>query len=224
MNHCFTIPGNEIAALTWFGRQNCNICFAHTAGRAIFHRMSAALSASNANLNQVRADFALAWFCVRSQPKHEHIAAAHLGRFDDVEVFNPRIRFTRSTRKGPVWVTDSLFPNYLFARFNWKSSLSKVRYSAGVSNVVHFGLKWPTVPDEAIEELRRTLGKDHVHEIPPVTVGDTVDISGGAFHGLQGVVTRLMPAKERVKVLLDFLGRQTMIEVPVKSLVKNPTF
>ena len=186
--------------------------------------MSATLFTSSAKSRQADAESALAWFCVRSQLKHEHIAAAHLARFDDVQVFNPRIRFARSTRKGPVWVTESLFPNYLFAQFNWKSSLSKVRYSAGVSHVVHFGNKWPTVPDEVIEELRLTLGADAIHEIPPVAVGDTVDISGGVFHGLQGVVTRLLPAKERVKVLLDFLGRQTMIEVPVNSIVKKPVF
>src|SRR5262245_22523389 len=125
--------------------------------------MSVALLTSNPGLQQASAERARAWFCVRSQVKHEHIAAAHLARFDDVEVFNPRIRFARSTRKGPVWVTESLFPNYLFARFNWKSGLSKVRYSAGVSHVVHFGSKWPTVPDAVIEELRLTLGPGEVH-------------------------------------------------------------
>ena len=186
--------------------------------------MSAGSSTSEPGSHRANAETALAWFCLRSQPKHEHIAAAHLARFGDVDVFNPRIRFTRSTRKGPIWVTESLFPNYLYARFNWKSNLSKVRYSPGISSVVHFGTRWPTVPDEAIDQLRLTLGKDQIHEIPPVAVGDTVDIAGGAFHGLQGVVTRLMPAKERVKVLLDFLGRQTMIEVPLSSLVKKPAF
>ena len=163
-----------------------------------------------------------AWFCVRSHPKHEHIAAAHLAKFDDVTVFNPRIRFARSTRQGPVWVTESLFPNYRFARFDWKTGLAKVRYAAGVSQVVHFGTLWPTVPDEVIEQLRLTLGKDEIHEIPPLAVGDTVDISGGALHGLQGVITQLLPARERIKVLLDFLGRQTMVEVPVKAIVKKP--
>ena len=186
--------------------------------------MSTALSASEASPSQLSAETASAWFCIRSQPKHEHIAAAHLARFDDVEVFNPRIRFARATRKGPLWVVESLFPNYLFARFNWKSGLSKVRYSPGVSTVVHFGTRWPTLPEEVVEQLRQTLGKDQVHEVPPVAVGDTVDIAGGAFHGLQGVVTRLLPARERVKVLLDFLGRQTMIEVPVSSIVKKAAF
>src|SRR5687768_2875491 len=59
----------------------------------------------------------VAWFCLRSQPRHEHIAARQLAQMSDVEVFNPRIRFARPTRHGPAWVTESLFPNYLFARF-----------------------------------------------------------------------------------------------------------
>ena len=42
-----------------------------------------------------------AWFCVRSQPKHEHIAAANLRRNPDIDVLNLRIRFKRSTRRGP---------------------------------------------------------------------------------------------------------------------------
>jgi transcriptional antiterminator RfaH len=165
-----------------------------------------------------------AWFCLRSHLKHEHIAAAHLAKFDDVTVFNPRIRFARSTRQGPVWVTESLFPNYLFARFDWKTGLAKVRYATGVSQVVHFGALWPTVPEEVIEQLRLTLGKDEIHEIPPLAVGDTVGISGGALHGLQGVITQLLPARERIKLLLDFLGRQTMVEVPVMAIVKKPVY
>jgi hypothetical protein len=33
-----------------------------------------------------------AWFCVRSQPKHEHIAAAHLKQEPGIEVYLPRIQ------------------------------------------------------------------------------------------------------------------------------------
>src|ERR1043166_9701891 len=81
----------------------------------------------------------VAWFCLRSQPKHEHIAARHLRQIENVEVFNPRIRFPRSTPAGKVIVTESMFPNYLFARFDWKLLLTRVHYAPGVSGVVHFG-------------------------------------------------------------------------------------
>ena len=41
-----------------------------------------------------------AWFCVRSQPKREHIAAAHLRNLVEVEVFCPRLRIRKATRRG----------------------------------------------------------------------------------------------------------------------------
>ncbi len=48
--------------------------------------------------------------------------------------------------------------------------------------------------------------------------GDTVQIASGAMHGLQAVVRRVMPAKQRVAVLLDFLGRQTAVELDRRAL------
>ena len=162
-----------------------------------------------------------AWFCLRSQPKHEHIAAAHL-RQCDVEFFLPRIRFKRTTRTGPAWVVEALFPNYLFARFDWVNSFRLVCHCPGVSEVVHFGRQWPVVPDEAIEEIRVCLGNDEIHTISPdVSPGDTVRIAGGCMHGLQAIVAQVMPGEKRVGVLLEFLGRQTNVKLDVGMIVKE---
>jgi transcriptional antiterminator RfaH len=165
---------------------------------------------------------AVAWFCLRAQPKHEHIAAGHLRQMEGVDVFNPRIRFKRSTRNGPALVTESMFPNYLFARFDWKASLTRVHYPPGVSGVVHFGSKWPTVPDHAIEELRALIGQEGVHVVSnELAPGDEVTVSGTAFHGLQAVVTQVMPGKQRVMVLMEFLGRQSTVEVGVSAVIRR---
>src|SRR6185312_13830264 len=59
-----------------------------------------------------------AWFCLRTHPKHECVAAAQLRQEANIEVFLPRIRFKRATRCGPAWVTEALFQNYLFAKFD----------------------------------------------------------------------------------------------------------
>jgi transcriptional antiterminator RfaH len=97
-----------------------------------------------------------------------------------------------------------------------------VHYAPGVSGVVHFGTRWPTVPEEVIQGIRALLGENEIHVMPSdLAPGDTVQIAGGMFHGLQAVITQLMPGRKRVLVLMDFLGRQTTVEVPVVSVVKQ---
>src|SRR5882724_3194707 len=136
-----------------------------------------------------------AWFCIRAQLRHEHIAAAQLKMEEGIEVYLPRIRFKRSTRRGPVWFTEALFPNYLFARFEFGACARKLHHARGVHGIVHFGKQWPAIPDGVISELRRTIGAEQVHVMESqLEPGETVHVSGGAFHGLQAVVTRVMPA------------------------------
>jgi transcriptional antiterminator RfaH len=143
---------------------------------------------------------------------------------EGIEVFNPQIRFARPTRTGPLWVTESLFPNYLFVRFDWKISLPRVHYAPGVSGIVHFGSRWPAVPDQAIEELRANLGPQDVHVIPKeFAPGERIQVAGGIFHGLTAVITQVMPGKDRVLILMDFLGRQSTLELAVTSIVKHVT-
>jgi transcriptional antiterminator RfaH len=161
-----------------------------------------------------------AWYCVRSQLRHEHIAAAHLVQDLDLAVFLPRIRFRRLTRQGSRRVTEPLFPAYLFARFKWAEHLRAVQHARGVAQVVHFGERWPTVPDEVIDLLRGEVGSDEIHEVRgELRAGDEVRLVGGAMHGLSAVVTHALPARQRVAVLLEFLGRQVKVEVAQEGVL-----
>src|SRR5712664_1504893 len=102
-------------------------------------------------------DTQLAWACIRTHPKHEHIAAAQLSYVSGVEVFNPQLRLERQTRRGRMRTTESLFVNYLFARFVIETTLERVRYTPSVKTVLQFGERIATIPDVVIEELRQTL-------------------------------------------------------------------
>jgi transcriptional antiterminator RfaH len=162
------------------------------------------------------------WFCVRSQPKHEHVAAAHLKKISGVEVFLPRIRFKRATVRGAVWTTEALFPGYLFARFVWPDQLRAVQSARGVSGVVHFGERWPTLAETLIADLRAALGAEELHVVDAALApGDVVRIAEGGMKGLLAVVSRVNSGRERVAVLLDFLGRQTTVELPAAALVRE---
>src|SRR5436309_15593038 len=98
-----------------------------------------------------------AWFCIRTHLKREHIAAAHLRQHPDVEVFNPQLRLLRSTRRGRRWSTESLFPNYLFARFTLDSLMERIRYTPAVKFPVRFGDRVPEIPNAVIDDLRQRL-------------------------------------------------------------------
>jgi transcriptional antiterminator RfaH len=156
---------------------------------------------------------------VRTYPKHEHIAAAQLRQEPDIEVFLPRIRFRRSTRLGPAWVNEALFRDYLFARFELSTALRRVKHSRSVRDVIHFGDRWPTVPETIIAQLQDAMGGEDLRLIEdPLQPGDSVRIASGAMSGLEAVVTRVMPSKQRVALLLDFLGRQTAVEMDRNDL------
>jgi transcriptional antiterminator RfaH len=160
-----------------------------------------------------------AWFCVLTQSKREHIAARWLETHLDIEVFTPRIRFRRTQSRGLVWFTEALFPNYLFARFDLAAWIQHVDFAPGSRGVVRFGDHCPTIPEPVIANLQACVGPDQLRTLDqPLQPGETVQLADGAFLGLQAVVARVMPARQRVTVLLDFLGRQTALELDSTAL------
>ena len=161
-----------------------------------------------------------AWFCIRTQPKSEHIAAGHMRTFEDVEVYCPRLKFRRMTRRGPVWFTEALFPGYLFARFVPMESQREVAAARGVTTIVRFGEFPAAIPDETIAALREHMGEEDCKTIDDeVREGDNVTITDGIFKGLMTVVTQLTPASERVRVLVEFLGECREVEVERRQVL-----
>jgi len=161
-----------------------------------------------------------AWFCVRSHPKREHIAAAHLRMLPEIEVFCPRLRIRKATRRGVVTFVECLFPNYLFAKFDVKSLLDKVKHSPSVSTIVHFGYRIPTISDEVIAELSSSFPENEILDCDRhVEAGDEVTIGEGPFMGMKATVLRVMSPYQRVEVLLDLLGRATPVVVNPSVLV-----
>jgi transcriptional antiterminator RfaH len=166
------------------------------------------------------ADGQRCWFCVQTHPKHEHIAATGLAKIGGFEVFNPRIRIRRATKRGPVWFVESAFPGYVFVCFNLQLHIDAVRYCSSVSRVVHFQFGYPSIPEFELNELRAIFGsEDMLIYDTEVSIGDSVRIVGGAFHDLVAVVQQVRPARQRVQALLEFLGRMTTVEVDLHNVV-----
>lgn len=160
-----------------------------------------------------------AWYCARTKPKHEHIAAANIRKNLGLEVFHPRLRLERATRRGAVWVVEPLFPCYLFVRMVLSREIGGVQYTNGISSLVHFGNRIPEVNDSVIEELQECFEAGEPLPVEDrISPADEVTVADGAFAGMNAVVLRVMPARRRVQVLLDILGRPTPVEVDRRSV------
>jgi transcriptional antiterminator RfaH len=167
-----------------------------------------------------RQNSVLAWYCARTKPKHEHIAAANLRKNLGLEIFLPRLRVEKATRRGAVRGIEPLFSCYIFLRCVLGEKLAEIKHVNGLRTLVHFGLKIPTIADAVIAELRESFANEE-----PVPVerellpGDEVALAGGNFDGMRARVLRNLPAGRRVQILLDILGRQTPVEVDRGAIV-----
>jgi transcriptional antiterminator RfaH len=160
------------------------------------------------------------WFCLRAQPKREHIAAACLRQISEVEVFCPRLRFKRLTNRGPVWFVEAMFPGYLFARFDYTNFNRRIRQGPGISGFVQFGERLAMLPEPLIQEIRGQTAGDEVIEIhPELEPGRMVQVARGPFLGLEAVITRLIPAKQRVEILIEWMGRSLHAETSVDDIL-----
>src|SRR5271168_1848218 len=130
----------------------------------------------------------LAWYCARTKPKHEHIAAANISRKLGLEVFHPRLRLERATRRGIMRVVEPLFPCYIFVRCVLEKCLDDIRHTTGISSLVHFRQRIPAVPDAAIDELKQCFEAEEPMAMEDgVKAGAEVTIVEGAFMGFSGM-------------------------------------
>jgi transcription antitermination factor NusG len=51
--------------------------------------------------------------------------------------------------------------------------------------------------------------------------GDSVRIVQGPLQGMSAVVSQALSSRERVAVLMDFLGRQTCVEVSAEDVARE---
>ncbi|MES2474525.1 MAG: transcription termination/antitermination NusG family protein [Verrucomicrobiota bacterium] len=166
------------------------------------------------------------WFCVRCQTKREHIAAGHLRELEGVEVFCPRLRYRKATRRGKIWWVEPMFPGYVLAKFSIAEMERAVTFCQGVRGLVRFGSGIPPVPESFVEAIRREIrdrkdadADEMITLSPTLEPGDEVEIAHGPFQGMQGTVISVPSATERVKILLEFLGKPHAVDMDFFSIL-----
>ena len=173
---------------------------------------------------QVQAD--ARWYVVRTHLKQEDRAEGNL-KLQTIEIFAPKLQEARCnefTRKI-TYLRKSLFPRYLFARFDLDQSLHRVRFTRGVHSVVSLGHPPTAVSDEIITAIRARIGKDGFVKLgqrarSDLRPGDEVKIKSGPLESFIGIFEREMKDAERVMVLLKTITFQAHIVIESQLLEK----
>lgn len=160
----------------------------------------------------------LCWYVLHTKANAEYCVARHLTQ-QGVEVFLPTVR---TTRPRPGYTTVPLFPSYLFAHLNLDyMDVRIILWTPGLRRIVAFDNRPAVVPDTVIEYIRHRVeeidayGGLPTHDFKP---GDRVFICSGPLAGLEGIFEGPLGPAERVRVLIEFLGRLTTASIPVECL------
>jgi len=152
------------------------------------------------------------WYVVQTKRHREQFAHASL-RDIGIPSYLPRI--VQWPRPAVGSEIAPMFPGYLFVQAAFPDDFYRVAWTPGVKAFVTFGgLPTPIAP-EAIDFLRSREGPDGIIRCGSgLSEACEVRIIRGPFQGLTAIVTQRLPARERVRVLMDLLRRDTPVELP----------
>jgi len=131
------------------------------------------------------------------------------------DYFLPKIT-TKKINSNPK--VEVLFPGYIFVNTSLEN-YSALKYTMGIRNIIKFGDNISCISDEEIEAMQIA---EETSKIDPVAsqiqIGQDVMIAKGSLTGSIVKVCSL-PSKERVGVLLSFLGSVRRVTIPEKDLI-----
>jgi transcriptional antiterminator RfaH len=161
------------------------------------------------------------WYVVQTHSHAEAKASWHLQR-QGFEIYLPRYLKKRRHARRTETVIAPLFPRYLFAAVDMTSQRwLSIHSTIGVTRLVCAGDRPAAVPVAVFEALKRREDANGLIQLdhkPQFLPGDKVCVLGGAFHDCLGLCEG-MTSNERVRILLELLGRKVRINLDSEMLI-----
>ena len=155
------------------------------------------------------------WYCIHTKPAKEETVCKLLAEFPAIELLNPRVRRRKKRGVRRIEVMETLFPCYLFARFDLSLYLHIIRNTRGVRRMVGDHSERPWTVDGSIIEFIRHRAENEVFysDDPKFSRGENVVITDGPLAGLNGIFLYEMSASERVVILLNTIESCARIQL-----------
>jgi transcription antitermination factor NusG len=136
-------------------------------------------------------------------------------------MFGPRMETSAfgNARRGKE--LRPLFPTYLFGKFDVEQDYPLVRWARGVKGILSFG-GYPTPVSEVVVELirQRIDGNGIVKRAFSFVPNETIKIKSGPLKDLLGIFERWVSDRERVRILLNVIGYQPIVELHYSMIEK----
>ena len=115
-------------------------------------------------------------------------------------------------------IVEVIFPGYIFVNTSLEN-YSALKYTKGIKNIVKFGDNISCLSSEEIEAMQMAEETSKINPVAlQIQVGQYVMIAKGSLAGSIVKVCSL-PSKERVGVLLTFLGSVRRVTISEKDLI-----
>ncbi|MGB9799375.1 MAG: transcription termination/antitermination protein NusG [Thermanaerothrix sp.] len=167
----------------------------------------------------------LRWYAIHSHPHREESLARYMTE-KGLEVFYPHLKVKPVNPRARR--IRAYFPGYVFVRADLEQTgASLFQWMPFATGLVAFGGEPAIVPDALITALQNHLERlNQMAAQSPADQfqkGERVEIESGPFAGYEAIFDTRLPGRERVRVLLKFLGeRRVPLELDSRQVRKPP--
>jgi len=156
----------------------------------------------------------LHWYAVHTSSRHEEKVLSRL-QGKEISVFLPKMEVWSSRKDRKKRIKVPLFRGYLFVqvyldKYTWLHILK----TPGVARIVGNQNEPVPIPDEQIGSIRILLENDvMLSPVPYLHIGQRVRIVNGPLSGVEGILVKSTPAKNKLVVSVDLLQRSLCVEL-----------
>ena len=158
------------------------------------------------------------WFILQFKSNSHHLAAKNLNR-QGFETFLPLHDTTSRRTSRFINTSKPLFPGYMFIRFDKaESEWHKINNTYGVSRLITFNSILKSIPTTFVDSLMMRYDlSGKLLPIKKLEKDDHVKVLKGPFANFIASIEKY-EADQRIWILMDLMGRKTIIQTPSDNL------
>jgi len=159
----------------------------------------------------------MTWIVITIKPNQSYRAEKNLIQ-QKINCFFPRIE---EIQKGKRIIRD-IFKGYAFVNLDTWGQLVSISATRGVSNILKFDSRIPSLPDYVIHEIKKNLDflKNEI-ENRDIKIGDCVIISSDILKGKEAVVLEKLRKQGSKIILLQLLDNSFTVWIDEKDVSAN---